>query len=518
MKKSLELLITLVLIFTGTACYAQNALLKEKDQVHYTEHVFYGDKSVVDGVVVEADLMFDEQLFWNVVYQIGDMPKETVSYEYSDVKYVNARYISSGSIYFNSNSRDIVSDPEVFMDGKDYDGLMGAFQELAQNTQAGTQSSAVVYLKDYEDFYGFTIDLELPTDGWNNSSFKHISVFFSESELREEIKLLEESGTNPDELKQYKEYLKVLEAFQNYFKIPVLEEEAIAIVISKDEQGLIDGWGTADSQGGMSSGPVDIPLFTLEDSADHFDFSVFSVFSNQKCYFTFDPYTFNGNLVDLSYIPGGYGIYSFEYDEKENLITIDSLDMVYPLDTNRSVVEMKIDENENNIILFTKDENLFYMDIIDKETLQLMDSFVLGLNNNYLSSWIYEDFIVVSSENLMVFEKNVNGRYVQKLSVNTSKIKTQVENDKYTRDILTWNTCFDWDGEKLLFAKQIWDTDGGWRSQYTTNFHVGAVDETGIIYYGEYESTLDTANFENIYYENCMFNRNVNNPLKIHWK
>ena len=75
MKKSFVLLLALVIFVSGTACYAQNELLQEKDKVYYEEKVVYGDKSVVDGVTVEVNSHYNHNLFWNTVYKIGEQPK-----------------------------------------------------------------------------------------------------------------------------------------------------------------------------------------------------------------------------------------------------------------------------------------------------------------------------------------------------------------------------------------------------------------------------------------------------------
>jgi len=97
MKKSFVLLLALVVLVSGTGCFAQSQLVKEKDQVHYTENVLYGDKSVVDGVTVEADISYDYYLYWNTRYQIGDTPKEETEYTFYPMGYIDATGPSPGS-------------------------------------------------------------------------------------------------------------------------------------------------------------------------------------------------------------------------------------------------------------------------------------------------------------------------------------------------------------------------------------------------------------------------------------
>ena len=509
MKKSFILLLSLVLLFAGIACYAQETLLKEKDQVHYTENVVYGDKSVVDGVIIETDVSYDYQIFWNTVYQIGEKPKEETDYEFHAIRVYDNRYSYAGSISFVPNASNIQSDPEVFLDGKEYTGLMGAFQDLYESTPLGATNTAIVYLKEYADYYTFDIDLNLPAYEGETPDAYHNYRFMSETELKENLENLEKTGeTESDEYKELKEYMYILETFQSYFKIPVLENEVCAIGLIKDENGLVTGWAESDSQGGMSSGDMDFPEMPDVEGADHFNIGIRSVFIDGDCYMTFDTHTYNGKLVDTSLIPGGYGLYHFIYDEKTGKINVDNLEMVYPLDTNCSIVDMISDESKKNILLFTESESQFYLDIIDIETMTLKDTFSLGSNEAYLSSWTYDDFLVVSAENLMVFPMGEDGRYTQAFSVSNEKIN----------DIFSWDTTYDWNGETLLAANRI-AVEGidGWRGSYTCNFYVAAVNETGLLYYGEYASSLQSADLENGYYESCLFNPDKEDHIRIRW-
>lgn len=511
MKKSFVLLLTLAILFTGTAIYAQGELLKEKDQVHYTETVVYGDRSVVDGVVFEADTSYEYHLFWNTKYQIGDTPKEETQYQFYEIAHFENSYNSSGSLYFTPNLRDIESDPTIFLADKECDGLMGAYQELYQNTEPGAQNTAVVYMKEYSDFYTFDIELHLPTvDGVMGNPYYEFG-YLREKELKEELANYEKNGgENKERIKEYKSYLYLLDTLQEYFKIPVLEKEVLSIGISVDENGLVDGWSESDVQGGMSTGNMDFPPVPNVEGADHYEFNMNATFVDGECYFTFNPYTANGNLVDLSYIPDGFGIYRFTYDAKATRVDIDSLEMVYPIDLSRRIHEIRSDASGKNLLLFSEDNEQVYMDIIDRETMTLVDAFALGSREISYDKWTYDDFFVVSGEKLEVYELGENGRYTKALSVSVDAIKEKIDTNRYDRELLQWNAVFDWNGETLLFADRMIFMDAeGWSSVYTCDLYVAAVDETGLVYFGEYVSSLNAS---------VMFNPDKLNPIQIRWE
>ena len=208
-------------------------------------------------------------------------------------------------------------------------------------------------------------------------------------------------------------------------------------------------------------------------------------------------------------------MYHFTYDEEKGTIDLDDLKMVYPLDTKDYIYDMTLDASGENILLFTCDDEYLYMSVIDRETLTLLDKFIIGDSEAYLSYWCYEDYLVICTENLMVFPMGEDGRYTQAFSVDEAKMEEQIGANEYTRDILDWGTSCDWDGKTLVFSNQIISLDEETlRANYGCDFYVAAVDETGLLYYGEYISSLSTIGF---YYDECRFNTGKEEPIRISW-
>ena len=140
MKKSLVLLLTLVVLILGTAYYVQGELLKEKDQVHYTEKVLYGDKSVVDGVTIDANVSYDYHLFWNTVYEIGTTPKQETEYTFYSAMFQDYQYENAGYVNFNIECTDMGTSFYWQNDYK-YHGMEMAVKELFTNLQKAEKSA-----------------------------------------------------------------------------------------------------------------------------------------------------------------------------------------------------------------------------------------------------------------------------------------------------------------------------------------------------------------------------------------
>lgn len=522
MKKSLVLLLVLVVLMTGTAYYAQGELLKEKDQVHYTEKVLYGDKSVVDGVTVEANLAYAYQLFWKTLYEIGENPKEATEYQFYPWAHQDYQYVNSGSLGFQQYGTEIMIKSYEDERQESYEGLQIAMKELYDKTPNGTEGRATVYLKDYMEEYTFIHMLDLPFETEEPTDiYNDYVTYFDKDELLADIEELEESGGNEDQLKELKQYLKDIETFQEFFRIPVIEEEVHHLALVKDEDGTVVGMGDYNHMGGSSTGNIDFMEEQESDvERDAFSFDVYSAFVDENCYFTFDPYTINGNLVDISQIPGGYGLYHFTYDDEKCEIDLTNLKMVYPINTEEHITEIRIDGSEKYILLFTVNEmeKIHNLQVIDRETMALVDRFTLGDGERYISTWTYEDYIVVATDELTVIELNDEGRYVRAFSVDRDIMEERVRaSTDAPLDFLSWSTKFDWNGETLILVDRVLlelDKEHYYHDE-SCDFYVAAVSERGLLYYGEYYCSLA---YSNDGYRNPRFDTDTINALTIRWE
>lgn len=114
------------------------------------------------------------------------------------------------------------------------------------------------------------------------------------------------------------EWAKNWKAWNDFFRIPVLDDEYYDVGLTKGSDGEIyetTDYGTAEGD-------------------DDFYFNVQSCDTDEAAYFFFESHSMSGNVVDTSLIPGGYGIYRMPHGEKDGKSSIERLETVYPLDPN----------------------------------------------------------------------------------------------------------------------------------------------------------------------------------------
>lgn len=484
MKKSFVLFITLVILAVMVVCLGQTSVLAQKDQVQFTEKILYGDQSVVDGVTVEMKNHYDEHLFWDSTYVIGENPTVSTDYEFYSTRHVDGNYSYSGSMDLSADYFYILDWWEASNGNLTIEGLQLAMQELYEELGPSEEKEKMIYIKDYSEYYSFTVEVHAPYSLENETESLHITL--NENELKYAIPIGEKNEFSSELLDEAKRNLEWLEIFQEFFKIPVLENEAAIITMRKYDTGEVAGWGMGTANMGTGTGEVDIPSLSDSEEYDAFSFNIASTISDGDCYFTFDTHTYQGNIVDTSLIPGGFGIYHFPYDEEKQEIYPEQLQMVYALDPNVIIYDMTRDASGKNLLLFTEEDEKIYMSIIDIATMTLTDKIEVSSSEYGIDYHMYDDFMVVDGDKLVVFSIDANGRYSKVFAASKEKIEGLEVDNSGISEIPSSATEYDWNGETLVFASYTYNEE--WYS--TPCFYVAAVDETGLLYLATYESSL----------------------------
>lgn len=135
-----------------------------------------------------------------------------------------------------------------------------------------------------------------------------------EGDLDMNFNILCDSEGSDYELERAKDW----KAWNDFFRIPVLDDEYYDVGLTKGSDGEIyvtTDYGTAEGD-------------------DDFYFNVQSCDTDEAAYFFFESHSMSGNVVDTSMIPGGYGIYRMPHGEEDGKSPIERLETVYPLDPN----------------------------------------------------------------------------------------------------------------------------------------------------------------------------------------
>lgn len=526
MKKSLVLFIALILLAVTVVYYGQTSLMAERDQVQITEHILYGDKSVVEGVTLQMKNHCQNQMFWDTTYVLGETPKISTDYTFCQEAEDSYRYWYYGTVTFEDESTRMYNWDENHLQ-EEMEGIEVAVQELCDSIGPSERGETLVYIKDYVDYYPFSVFVSGDFDTEKNVENFYIDM--SEPELESELFYAEkQSGKNysysKEAVEKLKKKLEWLKIFQEFFKIPVLDTEVCAIAVEKDSQGNVLGYGYTAINGGGSSNNVESPELPNDEDYDAFCFETRSTLSNGNAYFTFNTHSYNDVVVDTSLIPGGYGIYHFPYDESKNEIYPEKLQMVYPLDPNIIIQDLTIDQRGEHLLLFTEEDDGIYMSVIDIATMKLEDKIVvsqLGEDDTFYGIDYYslfEDYMVVNTfGELVVFTIDEEGNYKREFEVSRKVLESHNMDETGNTQIAGADTVYDWDGEKLVFANHIYNVNG----YMGCNFYVGVVDEKGLQYFASYDTSLCStpSKDENGYYNyNYPYCRPVDDrAMSISW-
>lgn len=475
MKKALVLTVVLIILSACGMVFAFADINAARDQVIITETAKFGDISAADGLEVLVRTQYDHHLFWDTTYQTDQSAART-NYRFSHTQV----YENSPMEYSGVQMETAIQYGFDFASDGKQSGISAAYKELFDRTPTGTEGSATVRLKDYYEFYPIQTTLDMPGNllSWS-------SDFYTDTAL--------EPGTET--------YVTL--AFKDFFRIPVMEDETVDISVTKNIDGSMGGYGSGSTEG------------------DAFYLWTLSTLTDDACYFTFNPHTTKGNVIDTSLIPGGYGIYHLPYNKdhivKDGItsgILIDELSMVYSLNPEDTVFDLRTNPDQTKLLLLTKENKVCVLTVIDTETmkpLQRLELAVLGGDESLWNTYYYDDFIALhlSENQLAVVDRKEDGEYEHRFTVNL----TDDAEELYS---LSRNAVMDWDGEKLVVSDFL-TTNYARNMNYFKycSFYLSVYDETGLLYFGEYLSSLDAGNELNSFSNPCQ--STDYSPLSVSW-
>ena len=286
--------------------------------------------------------------------------------------------------------------------------------------------------------------------------------------------------------------------FQNYFKIPVPDNATILVNIFEYRDGQRDF-----HFGGF---PEDTAFFYPEN----YGFTV-----GNSCYFVFSETMGN----DVSQIPGGWGIYRLDYTlmEKEQDIETAQLSTVYSLNPDTYVQDMVLSADGKRILLTNVRDGCTYLTVIDLTTMQTLQELQLysGTESPYIYVDIHDEFILSKCEDrLCVYQLLPGGTYEQRIDVDLSATGYPLGLDRY-------DDCVAFDGQRLAIAngllRDVKEDDDRIYSYPACGFTLQIFDNTGLLYYGEYGTTLETVNWDSIRYGQHIY-PNYNAPFYLMWE
>ena len=464
MRKATIAMLLLLVISIGGVCVAAAGVHAPHDQVELKENVIYGNSSAASGLEVQAHVTWNDHLFWDTTLLTGAENSVETDYRFSAVR--ESRDVPSEHLgILLENMVDFYYDP--MKTEQEHQGIDRAYYELVQTVGAGEEKSATVYLKDYMETYPIQVTLDLPG-------------IAADSNMRNASSKVQE---------QYTEVLQDIQCLEEYFAIPVLEDETYSLSVEKN----------ADGQVAFGSGGA--------GGADSFSLETVNTVAKNTCYFTFNTHSWEGKVVDTSRLPDGYGLFHVMFnvnDGNEEPIVFEEMDisepeMVYALDPNVYIEGLYLSEDQSLLYLLTQEENTLFLTAIEcatMDTLQKLEIYDFGeergtvhelrQNENCWVMWLRGGV-------LALLEKLPDGLF--ELEYVTTYDFEEVPT--YAMSIYVES---DWDGEHLAIVDKSYtghlDEDGHYVVDHDTcGFWLLVYDENGeLAYAGNYESSLSNPN------------------------
>lgn len=364
-----------------------------REAVEVYESVLLGSPEDVEGAQVDLLATYDDHLFWNVSHKYGANPETNTEFEYSSAAKRSSRFLYNIFItcycemYYGYTGRldDIMSD--------DFTSAMPLepAKDLINKTPEGQTKSFTVLFGDYYEYF--------PLSFYTSSNSEVTMANISEEDI---------------------------EILNDYFKIPVPDDLKVDITIDRTEQNIRVDMEPHDKEGNYAA-----------------DFGSYAVVSGNKLIFAL-----NFADYDTSHIKGGYGIYTLDIPENKNDVGwAESIKTAIPLDPNLSVMEMKISEDGERLVVIYIDENsALRLSVYSIGDMAPMQTIELGGSNIYYSSFFWNgDNLLVTNDAISYFEPDDQGIY--SLMVTASAV------DEYDMGYyLRYPLRFAFDGERLVIV------------------------------------------------------------------
>lgn len=450
MKKSLIILLALFLLSSAVGICGFASVNTTADMVDIREIIREGDASAAEGLSMKVYTNYDYHLFWETPFRAGESGLRESAFRSSVKQDYGTEQREYRGIYLSSTS---YSPGHMMMEeyGAQLTGMGRAYYELFLSLAPGAEAGRHVRVKDYLDYYPIEGNMDLP--GFDMIIQDPLSEWLTGE--------LNNSGA--------------WQKLNDYFRIPVLEEEIAYISLGKDESGNVNRIG-----GGTGS-------------SENYNFWIEACLFPEAVYFTINNRSSLDDdgyrIMDTSLIPGGYGIYRLpcESDPASAVgwnIDFDGLETVKPLDEELQVNWMIPDINSGKLIIIGSTDGESRMYVIDEKTMETEQELILDTGDKSGVNQIFNggDYLVfvLSGNRLALAERQSNGDYVLRFKLDGSAYYEQFDLYRVA------DTA--WDGKRLALCgfKGI-----NYPEEYFSgDFFYAVYDETGLICFADCDSSL----------------------------
>ena len=435
MRKTLIVFLALALVCACGAAVCTHAVAAPREDVTFDEHVFAGDPAAAAGLQVQLQAALRQNLFWDSTVRFSgrDYTADT-AFRFSPVAVSREQPRQYSGVEVDTRVNVWTdSDTNPF-------GYRKAYQEILDTLEPGQTGTKVIRVADYYDEYPLWFSVDLPhlfittLDSWDDHD-----AYATDAER------------------------DAIHALRDFFRIPVLPDEYVELQIDKNMDGSSSSYGVSSVQQGDRYWP-----------------SSESVVTDDACFFRLSNRTENGKLVDMSRIPGGYGIYILPYVQSEadsfpdTYLCADQLACFFPLDPAVEIRHLGLTPDDYTNITETDDFTCIRVSErrICVLTQEADGQFQVALTSDFDSELPFA--VGYSSISEMAFDG-------ERLALVRNDETVLVNGAESTKRYLAGSTA------GLI-------TEDG---TYVDNcgFTIAVFDASGLAYYGGYRSSLEGVNY-----------------------
>ena len=410
MKKSIIIFVMAVLLSVVAVAYGWAFVDSRIGRVTLTEETIWGDRSAADGLTAGFRADSADNLHWVNSFDYSTLKTES-SFKRGEMTetvdpslYDDYRFTGWSTVPFSTRLK---CDRLEGLQEKKIQAFYNRIQHRVMET--GAEEEGRIRLCDYLDYYPVSFRFQFGTKIFNSDrALTGLKVYDERNML------------SPENISAYDDELDLYEAFNNMFKIPVIENEYQEYKVSKienydyktslgyntdiekplgkgedfyefdpiitiQEENIMDGkkWVHPDLSGG-SSYEAGVGSEKGSQSDEAYVRRKASEYNlKNRMLFIVNNRTAKGVPVDVSRISGGYGVYELPIEvtatatvkrgRRSSILPSpkplsDELAMVYPLDEEAEYVEMSLSGDHRYLAVFSVKEGSYFVDLIDADS------------------------------------------------------------------------------------------------------------------------------------------------------
>ncbi|MBQ7337154.1 MAG: hypothetical protein IJW40_01735 [Clostridia bacterium] len=464
-------LVTVLALLVGGTIVASYAVYTPHDAVTLRAVHEEGDLAATAGLTLQTWTEMDGRLFWENTFTFDGAGHSAMSsYAFHPLGVAAQRDQTPRDI---SLTIEYDATANLSQELEELTPIQQAVRQVWDEMRAGDTRELTLTVADYYEYYPFEVDI------LNRGLFQR---------------------GDTDHWQQ------ITAAFSSYFKIPVLPGERMLLTMRKYQGGSNTSASTGIGHDGDCFFPEMIShVVTDEDGG--------------VIYFTFFPYSSEGTLVDLSHLPRGYGLFSVRYHTLDNgglRLDTESLGLAVALPLDIKIEYLGRAGQSGELLMLARETNghgdetgRLQLYVLSPERGAVLQTLCADAAENKRYYSVYdgsEDYLVLRHYDgglfYIVLARGADGTWSVALETGLPEVGRE---DGVAEEKLSELRGFDsgmenamlWDGTRLAVVRNMTRAIDGYESaRWSCDFQLTVWDANGLLYLGDYRTSLNTTGEE----------------------